>query len=190
MHKYQHFDDEMRLRLLGMDAQDYASLDADWQQIYDAEVTRVLAFFCARLSDPALAEDLTAETFAQAWRSRQRYEARRASFATWLFSIARHVLIDTLRRRHTEAALDEAQLAASGIEEAFDQQRNFGRLAHLLNQLPERERTLITLKYGEGLTNRRIAERMNLSESNVGTILHRAMQMLRSAWERDGEMIA
>jgi RNA polymerase sigma-70 factor, ECF subfamily len=190
MHKYQHFDDEMRLQLLGIDAEHYASLDADWQQLYDAELPRVLAFFRVRLSDSVLAEDLTAETFAQAWRSRQRYEAQRASFATWLFSIARHVLIDHLRQRRSQIALDEAELAGSGIEEMIDQHGAFGRLEHLLKQLPDRERLLITLKYGEGLTNRRIAQRMNLSESNVGTILHRAMQMLRAAWQHDGEMIA
>jgi RNA polymerase sigma-70 factor, ECF subfamily len=190
MHKYQQFDDEMRLRLLSMEAEQYASLDADWQRLYDAEVPRVLAYFGARLNDPALAEDLTAETFARAWHSRERYEAHRASFATWLLSIARHVLIDTYRQHYRAAAVRPDDETSISAEEGIDQQRDFGRLAHLLNQLPERERTLISLKYVEGLTNRLIAKRLNLSESNVGTILHRAMQMLRTLWQHDGEMIA
>src|SRR5688572_29189809 len=61
MHRYQHFDDEMRLHLLGMDAGQYASLEADWQQLYDSQLARVLGYFRCRVSDAVTAEDLTAE---------------------------------------------------------------------------------------------------------------------------------
>ena len=99
MHKYQHFDDTMRLHLLGMDAGQYASLEADWQAHYESQLPRVLAFFRCRVADAGTAEDLTAETFARAWRSRGRFDGEQASFATWLFSIARHVLIDSYRQQ-------------------------------------------------------------------------------------------
>jgi RNA polymerase sigma-70 factor (ECF subfamily) len=52
----------------------------------------------------------------------------------------------------------------------------------LVAKLPERERELLSLKYGAGATNRTIAELMNMSESNVGTILHRTVQELRARW--------
>ena len=44
------------------------------------------------------------------------------------------------------------------------------------------ERDLIALRYGAGLSNRAIAPLVGLSESNVGTILHRTVQTLRSRW--------
>jgi RNA polymerase sigma-70 factor, ECF subfamily len=49
-------------------------------------------------------------------------------------------------------------------------------------RLPERERELLALKFGAGATNRDIARVTGLSESNVGTILHRTVQALRSQW--------
>jgi RNA polymerase sigma-70 factor (ECF subfamily) len=53
----------------------------------------------------------------------------------------------------------------------------------MLKELAIRERELIALKYGGGLTNREIARATGLSESNVGTILHRVVGRLRARWE-------
>jgi len=55
-------------------------------------------------------------------------------------------------------------------------------LSALLGLLPERARELLALRYGAGLTNRAIARLTGLSESNVGTILHRTIQELRAGW--------
>ncbi len=59
---------------------------------------------------------------------------------------------------------------------------NFARLCKLVGALDEREQELLALKYGGGATNRAIAEVTGLSESNVGTILHRAVATLRAHW--------
>ena len=56
------------------------------------------------------------------------------------------------------------------------------RLAALTADLPTRERDLIALKYGASLSNRLIAELTGLSESNVGTVLHRLVKTLRAQW--------
>jgi len=52
----------------------------------------------------------------------------------------------------------------------------------LLRTLSDRERDLIALKYGAEMSNRDIAGATGLTESNVGTILHRAVQALRERW--------
>jgi RNA polymerase sigma-70 factor, ECF subfamily len=52
----------------------------------------------------------------------------------------------------------------------------------LLATLPPRQRELIAMKYGADMTNRAIARATGLSESNVGTILHRAVEDLRGRW--------
>ena len=99
-------------------------------------------------------------------------------------AIARNVATDHLRSRRNYAPLDEAaEVAAAGTpetEHARTQDRE--RLATLVERLPERERELLALKYGAGITNRAIAELTGLSESNVGTIVHRAVQTLRRDW--------
>jgi RNA polymerase sigma-70 factor (ECF subfamily) len=67
-------------------------------------------------------------------------------------------------------------------EDAMVQGSDAERLASLLARLPERDRELMALKYGAGMTNRAIARATGLSESNIGTILHRSVQTLREHW--------
>jgi len=80
--------------------------------------------------------------------------------------------------------LDAASDVAAERTPEIDEERrsDLTRLTALTASLPERERELIALKYGAGLSNRAIAPLVNLSESNVGTILHRTVQALRSQW--------
>jgi RNA polymerase sigma-70 factor (ECF subfamily) len=67
-------------------------------------------------------------------------------------------------------------------EDAMVQGSDAERLACMLATLPERDRELMALKYGAGMTNRAIARATGLSESNIGTILHRSVQTLREHW--------
>ena len=72
--------------------------------------------------------------------------------------------------------------------EGLERREMFGRLLQLLEELPERDRELISLKYGAGLTNRAIAKHLRLTETNVGTLLHRAVQKLRAGWPEEGAL--
>ena len=68
-------------------------------------------------------------------------------------------------------------------EEIAERRSDEDRLGRLLARRPERERELLALKYGAEYTNRDIARITGLSESNVGTILHRAVLALRTDWD-------
>lgn len=162
-----------------------SATEADFEALYRAELPRIYNFFRYRVGDGQSAEDLTAETFEKAWRNRARYRQDLGAFSTWLFTIARRVAIDYYRKQHTDRSLDETlHLAAeSNTEDAAQQQLEFAMLLRLLLQLEERERELVALKYGAGLTNRDIARLTRLSESNVGVILHRTVRSLRQEWE-------
>jgi RNA polymerase sigma-70 factor (ECF subfamily) len=156
----------------------------DWEAVYAEQLPRVYNYLRYRTGHEALAEDLTSRTFEKAWRDRHRYRRDLAGYATWLLRIARNVAIDHRRTSHHHAPLEEAAgAAAEGTpEEEAVRRSNFARLAALMAVLPERERELLALKYGAGATNRAIADVTGLSESNVGTILHRTVQLLRSRW--------
>ena len=73
------------------------------------------------------------------------------------------------------------------LEETAQERAEFAQLSALLACLAERERELVPLKYGAGLTNRAIARISGLSESNVSTILHRITSQLRAQLENDHE---
>lgn len=162
-----------------------SAAEPDWDAVYADQLPRVYNFFRYRFGATADAEDLTARTFEKAWRARQRYRRDVAAFSTWLFTIARNVAADYVRARRPHVALDEAASvpAAAGTPEDEAVRHSDGeRLAALLQSLPERERELLALKYGAGMTNRAIASATGLTESNVGTIVHRAVQTLRERW--------
>jgi RNA polymerase sigma-70 factor (ECF subfamily) len=161
-----------------------SAADPDWDAVYAEQLPRIYNFFCYRMRDEATAEDLTAQTFEKAWRARHRYRRDLAGFTTWLVAIARNVATDHLRARRDHAPLDDAAeiAAASTPEDEHERASDRNRLAALIERLPERERELLALKYGAGMTNRAIAELLGLGESNVGTIVHRAVQTLRRDW--------
>jgi RNA polymerase sigma-70 factor (ECF subfamily) len=163
--------------------------EADFEELYRAELPRIYNYFRYRVGAGQLAEDLTSATFEKAWRHRQRYRSDLAAFSTWLFTIARRLAQDHYRKHKNEIPLEEiSDIPTNELTEAIAQQHaNFARLSVLLARLADRERELVALKYGAGLTNRAIANLSGLTESNVGVILYRTIQTLRSQWENDHE---
>lgn len=162
-----------------------SATEADFEALYRSELPRIYNFFRYRVGDGPQAEDLTAETFEKAWRNRARYRRDLSAFSTWLFTIARRVAIDHYRKQRADSPLEETVHlpAENNTEDAALQQVDFAKLQCLLHRLPDRERELVALKYGAGLTNRTIAKLTGLSESNVGVILHRVVHSLRQEWE-------
>ena len=158
--------------------------ELDWDALYSDQLPRVYNYFRFRVGSDADAEDLTARTFESAWRARERYRQDLAGFSTWLFTIAHNVAVDFLRSRRLQVPLDDVEeiAADSTPEEDAARDSDLRRLSALSACLPEREQELIALKYGAALDNRQISKLVRLSESNVGTILHRAVQTLRRQW--------
>ena len=160
------------------------SAEVDWDAAYAGLLPRVYNYFRYRLRNDAVAEDLTSRTFEKAWTNRARYRRDLAGLSTWLFRIARNVAVDHLRARRPHLPLEAADdVAADGTpQEHAAHASDLERLAALLQRLPAREQELVALKYGAEATNRAIAALTGLSESNVGTILHRVVLELRSTW--------
>jgi len=159
--------------------------EADWDSLFVEQLPRVYNFFRYRVGPGAVAEDLTSATFEKAWRARHRYRRDLGAFTTWLLTIARNVATDHFRQKRHHVPLEEARdLQAPGTAaDRAEERSDATRLACLLARLPERERELLSLKYGAGLTNRAIARLTGLSESNVGTLLHRTIAGLRAEWD-------
>ena len=163
------------------------STTVDFETTYQEELPRVYNFFRYRVGDDQVAEDLTAETFEKAWRNREKYRNDLASFSTWLFTLARRIGTDYYRRHKSTVSLDEVASVSDPqvLEEVAQRRDDFRHLSHLLSRFAERERELVALKYGAGLTNRAITRITGLSESNISTILYRVTQQLRAQWEHE-----
>jgi RNA polymerase sigma-70 factor (ECF subfamily) len=163
---------------------DAESQPLDWNRIYLDLAPRVYNYFRYRLGQDSEVEDLTAQVFEKAWVARERYRRDLAGFSTWLFKIAQNLTVDHFRSRRTPVSMDHAVNVTTDdvTESALERQSDLSRLALLTRELPPRERELVALKYGAGMSNRDIARLTGLTESNVGSILHRLVQSLRARW--------
>jgi RNA polymerase sigma-70 factor, ECF subfamily len=154
-----------------------------FEELYRSSRDDVYAYVATLLRDQSAAEDVTALAFERAYRKRRSFRPDRGSERAWLFGIARNAALDELRRRRrlapllAEPAADVPQRDHEYHEQALRRLAVRGALA----RLDARDRELISLKFHAELTNAEIAGVLGTSDTNAGTMLHRAIQRLRKA---------
>ncbi|MFG0316557.1 MAG: RNA polymerase sigma factor [Planctomycetota bacterium JB042] len=143
----------------------------------------------AAVGDHHEAQDLVQEALLRAHGRLDRLEAD-AHFVPWVRRIARNVAVDRMRRRRRQLAvelLDPDSLRAAEVREADparnadeeeDRERRLVRLWHDIAELPPRERRLLLLYYGRGMSIGAVAEECGMSTSGVKVALHRARRSL------------
>jgi RNA polymerase sigma-70 factor (ECF subfamily) len=156
-----------------------------FEELYRRTFPRVYAYVASMLRDRSSAEDVTAQAFERAYSKRSRFSARRGTPEAWVFGIARNAALDELRKRKRRATLESepADVWSPGPDEEAERAFQREEVRRALASLDPRDRDLIALKFAAGLNNTEIARVLRLSESNVGTRLHRAVDKLRKACE-------
>lgn len=155
-----------------------------WQftQLYRELFPPLYAYVCFRVGDPQVAEDVTAQVFERAL-TRMASVRQPERVQAWLFTIARNAVTDYYRSHRPMLrleAIEEMEDASTDSPETEAVRRDEAqRLSATLAGLGEREREVIGLKFAAGLTNRAIAQILDLSEVNVAQIIYRAMSKLR-----------
>ena len=136
---------------------------------------------CRRLvrGDDEEAEDLTQEAFIRAYCCLDRLKDRER-FGPWLYQIARSLVRDRRRRRETEKRALRVWADELRREDAPRQTTCYEKnsLTPMLDDLPETERRILTLRYFDGLTYNELSERMNLSFSQVDHLIRKARSRL------------
>lgn len=155
---------------------------ATFEQLYVETRDALYAYAMGLLRNRESAEDVTAQSYERAYRSRSKIDRARGDARAWLFGIARNTALDELRRRRRQAVPVEPDHVArlAGTDHAADID---GRVAlrQALQKLSPRDRELIALKFYAGLNNREIAAVLSESESSVGTRLGRIVNGLRGS---------
>jgi RNA polymerase sigma-70 factor (ECF subfamily) len=173
--------DEDAALMLAFCAGDGGAFDALWSR-WAAPLLRYLE---RMLRDSAAAEELVQEVFLRVHRARDRYQPE-ARFSTWLYRIATNLALNELRRprrRDPHASLDERgapELGSEGplVEDLLDARRLSARVEQELAQLPERQRAALCLTAVEGLSYAEAAGALEISESAVKALVHRARTAL------------
>lgn len=163
-----------------------------WFHEYRGPVYRYVRF---RVATREVAEDVTSEVFMKALRSIHRYDPDIASPKTWLLRIARNAVTDHLRalrrRGSLHVSLDRVPDLVADVpsqEERVVRQERIQRLLNGTQTLRQADQEILSLRYGSGLDNSEIAERLAISNNAVAVRLHRALRRLKSAVDgRDNE---
>lgn len=140
--------------------------------------TKILRFCTVQLKDAKQAEDAAQEVFIKAWKAMDRFQGR-SSEKTWLFRIAINTCRDYQRTgwfRWMDRSLTPDDLAQYGCEDhRFDNLPVTGAL----QSLPPNWRTVIWLRYGEGMKLSEVAMTQNISEATAKRWLAKAVAVLR-----------
>jgi RNA polymerase sigma-70 factor, ECF subfamily len=155
--------------------------DDAFERLYAEHAQALYGFLSYRTGDRVLAEDLLADTFERALRARRRFDPRRASEKTWLYTIALNCLRDHARRRAAEGKAVErlASTPDPGSTAEFDEIADRDLVSRSMKVLSDDEREAISLRFGSGLTVPEIAKLTGERLTTVEGRVYRALRKLR-----------
>jgi RNA polymerase sigma-70 factor (ECF subfamily) len=154
----------------------------NFERLYAEHAASLYGFLAYRTGDRALAEDLLADTFERVWTSRRRFDLRRGSQTTWLYSIALNRLRDHARKQvvedralHSVAELQNGNGSSNGTIEHVELRQ---LLLTAMGALEDLEREALSLRYGGDLSLREIGEIVGVPRSTVEGRVYRGLKKL------------
>jgi RNA polymerase sigma-70 factor (ECF subfamily) len=155
---------------------------SDFEQCYAEHAQPLLRFLIYRTGDRNLSEDLVAETFARVLKARSRFDRRKSSEKTWIYTIALNLLRDHARREAVAARAlerDPAPVSAQTGRDPIEAIADRDLVRRALATLAPEEREAIALRYGADLTLPEIAKLIAEPLSTVEGRVYRALRKLR-----------
>ncbi len=185
-------DQELVTRARAGDGEAFRSLVVRYQR-------KVYAVALGIVRDPDLAWDVAQEAFVRVHQHLAEFKGESA-FSTWVFRIASHLAIDSVRRERTRAKdeledADEAALAEGGEgilatalgtnpQESALRRELMDKIGEALDRLPEIHRTILVLREVEGLSYEELAERLEISKGTVMSRLFHARRKMQALLRR------
>jgi RNA polymerase sigma-70 factor, ECF subfamily len=155
--------------------------------LFDHFAPRVKSFMMRKGSNAEQAEDLVQETMIAVWSKAAMFSIDRGSVSTWIFTIARNLRIDRLRREKAQLYTDledfDAPDLTTGAEESLGRSQEDNHVALALAQIPEEQRQLLILSYVEDVPQSEIAKRLNIPLGTVKSRMRLGYRRLRKLLE-------
>jgi RNA polymerase sigma-70 factor, ECF subfamily len=160
---------------------------AAFQALYESFAPRIKSYMLRQGADAATAEELAQETLLAVWRKAKLYSPDKGNATTWIFTIARNLRIDRIRKERVWLALpeghDEQASEDDDPEEVAVQRQHTNRIQEALATLSEEQRDVIVLSYIDGLSHSEIAEKLDLPLGTVKSRMRLAYQKIRESVE-------
>ncbi len=170
---------------------DKRRLDADFTELYRAHLRDVYSYSYYRVGDHHDAEDLTEQTFLQAYRhfERAQRESNGRPLRPWLIRIA-HNLASNYHRdraRKPTAALDAVEPPSHphATERVVEGREELREVIARLDELPEDRREALIMRFALGMSNREIARALGRTDGATKVLIHRAIKQLEELMQRE-----
>ncbi|HET7234980.1 MAG TPA: sigma-70 family RNA polymerase sigma factor [Actinomycetota bacterium] len=157
--------------------------------LFERHAEAMLAFFARRTLDAESAAELVAETFAEAFSSRERFRDQGVDGAAWLYGIGRHQLSRYFRRGAVDArarrrlGMPERPVSEDDyerIEELIDFEQIGAEVRGALSALPEDQREAVTLRVLDGKGYRELAGELGCTEPTARARVSRGLRRIAS----------
>ncbi|MDD5099158.1 MAG: RNA polymerase sigma factor, partial [Candidatus Colwellbacteria bacterium] len=159
-------------------------------QLYDHYMPMIYRFILLKVAQREEAEDLTHQVFLKAWTSiGSKYSEKGLPFSSWLYRIARNVVIDKYRRTKPTVDLDEDLIEITShldLEQKIDIKNDVRKIFDAINKLKEIEKDTVIMRFVEDLSIKEVSESLGKSEGAVKLIQHRAIEKIRKIMEDNG----
>jgi RNA polymerase sigma-70 factor (ECF subfamily) len=162
--------------------------DDAFRALFDHYGPRLKAFMMRQGADPATAEELAQEALLTVWRKASLYSPEKGNPTTWIYTIARNLRIDRLRREFAWQELTDEQASSIPSEdmapdETIAQRQREDRVRAALDALPQEQRDIVVLGFIDGLSHSEIASRLSLPLGTVKSRMRLAYQKIRDGLE-------
>ena len=161
----------------------------NFEQVYNAYFKRIYSYIRARITSEAQADDIACEFWQKVFEKQSSFDESKGNIEQWLFTIARNQVNSHFRLYYIKnffSMTDKEEVFSSKEKQPLDkldEEEDLKQLNAALEALNQKERDLISLKFFSSLNNREIAKITSLSESNVGTIINRAINKIKTILE-------
>jgi RNA polymerase sigma-70 factor, ECF subfamily len=170
-----------------MDPADKQRLDRDFTELYRTHLRDVYSYTYYRIGNHHDAEDLTEQTFLQAYRHFERAldESNGRPLRPWLIRIAHNLAANYYRdrSRRPQTALDDALVisAPHPTEELVEEREEVKEVLTGVSTLPEDRREALIMRFALGMDNREIARALGRTEGATKVLIHRSIKQLEQA---------
>ncbi len=157
---------------------------AAFRSLFEFYAPRVKAFVQSRGTDPGMAEEVTQETMVRVWQKATQFDPAKASASTWVFTIARNVRIDMLRKssRPSPDMNDPSLVPEPDIEvlQKISLEQEARQLRKTLSGLPDEQRKVLHLAFFEDKPHAEVANELGIPLGTVKSRIRLALKRIRS----------
>jgi len=163
---------------------DKAQLDHEFSELYRAHLRDVYSYSYYRVGNHHDAEDLTEQTFLQAYRHFERAlaESNGRPLRPWLIRIAHNLAANLYRdrSRKPQTPIDDTTVIAAvhTTEDLVEGRDELARILEGIQELPDDRREALIMRFALGMDNREIARAMGRSDGATKVLIHRAIKQL------------